>query len=191
MQLDYELFTWATHLEFERHPRSGRVMQKLTLVAFVGHANARGECWPAITTVAEEIGEDRRDVRNAVEALLAAGHLVDIGTQGRTRKFRLGRSTGMAVHTASRSGRGVGGGSGGDIGGSNGGIHRLQGRERNEKGTPPAPRVVEATCEEHQTERAVSCRSCIADVKAGERAASYVGRRRPPVSATMAVRGDW
>lgn len=189
MQLDYERFLWATHLDYRRHPRSGRAMQKLTLVALTGHANARGECWPAITTIAEEIDEDRRDVRNAVEALVAAGHLLEVGRHGKTRKFVLGLHARAAVHTAAPGGGDSGGTTGGTTGGASGGMHRHYGKEANRKGTPQPPTASprsEPMCEDHSTESARTCRSCRADVKAGERPAMFIGVRWPPAVAVGA-----
>lgn len=62
------------------------------LVALALHADGAGVCWPSAETIAREVsGLSRRDVRNALDALQAAGLIECDGGhgRGRVRRWRL------------------------------------------------------------------------------------------------------
>ncbi len=71
---------------------------KLVLMALADHANADGECWPTMKTVAELAGVSQRSVHNHVKALETAGLVERVerrmhGGQFRGWTFRLAMST--------------------------------------------------------------------------------------------------
>jgi|HubBroStandDraft_6_1064221.scaffolds.fasta_scaffold03971_8 GntR family transcriptional regulator len=46
-----------------------------TLVCLIGYANKDGRCWPAIATIAQELGRARSTVSGHLEALIGHGYL--------------------------------------------------------------------------------------------------------------------
>jgi len=55
--------------------RSLTPTQKLVLLCLAQHANAQGECWPSVATIAEETGYSARAVQLALADLRQAGHI--------------------------------------------------------------------------------------------------------------------
>ncbi|MGW3604289.1 helix-turn-helix domain-containing protein [Micromonospora sp. NPDC005161] len=50
--------------------------ERLVLIAIVAHANAEGEAWPSIATVADYVGCSERTVQRALRRLVEVGRLV-------------------------------------------------------------------------------------------------------------------
>ncbi|MGC4792550.1 helix-turn-helix domain-containing protein [Micromonospora saelicesensis] len=50
--------------------------ERLVLVAIVAHANAEGEAWPSVATVADYVGCSERTVQRALRRLVEVGRLV-------------------------------------------------------------------------------------------------------------------
>jgi len=61
---------------------------KLVLVALADHANADGECWPTMKSVAELAGVSPRTVHDHIKALEDAGLLERIGRRKHRGEFR-------------------------------------------------------------------------------------------------------
>ncbi|KAB1919088.1 helix-turn-helix domain-containing protein [Micromonospora noduli] len=64
--------------------------ERLVLVAIVAHANAEGEAWPSVATVADYVGCSERTVQRALRRLVEVGRLVVAKVAGVvTRVYRL------------------------------------------------------------------------------------------------------
>lgn len=68
-----ELIWWALAAEIPPSRHIGADRARVVLITLVMHANANGVAWPAASTIAKAIGLSRWDVRNAFDALEAAG----------------------------------------------------------------------------------------------------------------------
>lgn len=63
---------------------------RLILVAIVAHANAEGDAWPSVQTIAEYVGCSERTVQRALRRLVEVGRLVVRRVVGiATRVYRL------------------------------------------------------------------------------------------------------
>ncbi|MET8832450.1 helix-turn-helix domain-containing protein [Micromonospora sp. NPDC004540] len=63
---------------------------RLVLVAIVAHANADGDAWPSVQTIAEYVGCSERTVQRALRRLVEVGRLIARKVAGiATRVYRL------------------------------------------------------------------------------------------------------
>lgn len=87
----HEYVSWALASELPEVPASiGAAKLRLALVAMANHANADGIAFPSQQTLATEIsGFARRDIQNALSVLEGGGHLIRVGKQGRSIKYRM------------------------------------------------------------------------------------------------------
>lgn len=72
---------------------AGTMSARLALIVLAHHANAHGQAWPSLVTIAQSGGMDVRSARRAIAELQARGLIFDTGKRrgasGRVRIWRL------------------------------------------------------------------------------------------------------
>uniref|UniRef100_UPI0028E79051 helix-turn-helix domain-containing protein n=1 Tax=Microbacterium aurum TaxID=36805 RepID=UPI0028E79051 len=83
-----ELTAWALRVPVVGTRQIGEASTKLVLIALCQYANADRAAWPSAQTLADDLGSTRRDVRNALAALEAAG-LIAAVAGGRSKRWQI------------------------------------------------------------------------------------------------------
>lgn len=77
--------------EHASDPKRHRGTVKLLLLALADHANDNGVCWPAVSTLADKIGETERHTRRLLKELVEAGDVLTApgGGRGNTTRYAI------------------------------------------------------------------------------------------------------
>jgi hypothetical protein len=85
-----DLIRWALGAQLPSTRAIGQHATGRVLVALATYANPEGIAWPSTYTLESDLsGLNRRDIRNALEALEQAGLIANVGRVGRSIRWRL------------------------------------------------------------------------------------------------------